>query len=78
MGHSFSILGAPPWVGGRGELTDSLHSPGLNRLKSAGHQLASPADLPTKATQSAKGTNRLVISREILPTHSSTTHGGPI
>ena len=40
--------------------------------KSAGHQLASPADLPTKASQLANGPCRLVISRQIQPTHSST------
>ena len=39
--------------------------------KSAGHQLVSPADFPTNATKLANGIYRLIISCEILPTHSS-------
>ena len=39
--------------------------------KSAGHRLASSADLPTKASFFVNGTYRLVISREILPPHTS-------
>ena len=58
-------------------LIGSLRSPG----KSACHQLASAADFPTYRLQSvswlvgklADRTYRLVISREILPTHSSIT-----
>ena len=39
--------------------------------KSAGRQLASPADLPTKVSGLANGIYRFVRSREILQTHSS-------
>lgn len=40
--------------------------------KSAGHQLASPADLPIKVSLLAKDTYRLDISRDfLLPAHSS-------
>ena len=41
------------------------------RLMSAGHQLESPADWPSKASQSDKRNYLLAISREILPIHSS-------
>lgn len=44
----------------------------LQEGKSAGHQLASPADLPTKVCQLANGTCRLANSRQIQPTHTST------
>ena len=39
--------------------------------KSAGHQLVSPADLPTQVSQLVNAIFQLLISREILPTHSS-------
>ena len=37
--------------------------------KSAGHQLVSPVDLPTKYSYLAKGTDRLANSHKILATH---------
>ena len=40
--------------------------------ESAGHYLASPADLPTKGSYSASGANRLVFSRQMLPSYSYT------
>ena len=39
--------------------------------KSVVHQLASTAHIPTKLSQLANGTYRLVISRDIPPSHSS-------
>ena len=39
--------------------------------KSVVHQLASTAHIPTKLSQLANGTYRLVISRELLPAHSA-------
>ena len=39
--------------------------------RSAGHQLAAAAGLTTEASLLANGTYRLVVNREVLPTHSS-------
>lgn len=58
----------------RGGVADLARFPRLTLVdKWVGHQLASPADLPTIVTYMANGTYRLAISRKkILPTHSST------
>ena len=47
----------------------------LQEGKSAGHQLASPADKSTKASVLAADAYRLVISCDILPNRSSSKEG---
>ena len=43
--------------------------------KSAGHQLALPADMSARVSSLANDTYGSVISRDILPTHSSSNDG---
>ena len=57
---------------GRGELIRLARFARLASVgKSARHQRASSADLPTRVSLLANGTYRLGICREILPAHRS-------
>ena len=62
--HVFLFWVPPP--PGRGKLLWLASLACLKVGKSAGHQLASPADVPTQVSQSASNPNRLVISRQMF------------
>ena len=75
-GCIYSCLGGALSVG-QGRFW-SFRSPGLSRK--TGHELVSIliGGVPTKVSQLASGTYRLVFSREIRPNHSSRTVFGEI